>query len=154
MPPELTEADFVPLAQCQFQHWGERVGPPYSHIRPLGEPAAERVWAGVSPLAASLASNVADRSHVLDLSESDDWDPSTVTSWLLSRASDPQERVLVCYQPRVVVSVPWDAVCNHWLVFFWTGACVYAPREKWALVHDGDRFTFGQTAAARLQVTR
>ena len=153
--PELTEADFVPLAACAFQPWGERDGPPFSDIRPLGEVAAERLWSQVSPLAASLASRAAEDAHVLDLSESDDWDASSVSRWLLSRASDPSEPVLVCYQPRVVVSVPWDVVCDHWLVFFWTGACVYAPGGRWALVHDGDRFTFGPTAVApRIQVTR
>src|SRR3954447_2267826 len=41
---ELTEKDFLPLEQCQFQHWGDHGGPPYTSIRPLSESAAERVW--------------------------------------------------------------------------------------------------------------
>ena len=133
MGPKLTEADFVPLAQCQFQHWCDRAGPPYSSIRPLNESAAERVWARAAALRAAA-------SERLDLSTLDDWGPPLVTRWLLSRVPDADQHVFVCYQPRVVVSVPWGVVCGHWLVFFWTGACVYASDGTWKLVHDGDRF--------------
>src|SRR5687767_10625392 len=44
MTIELTDKDFVPLAQCEFQHWGEHSGPPFCHMRALSPDAAERVW--------------------------------------------------------------------------------------------------------------
>ena len=138
---ELTEADFVPQAECRFQHWGEREGEPYCFIRPLGERAAERVWARLNvPRGAS--------SDVLDLAALDDWDAAQVTRWLLDRSADRDRHVLLCYQPRVVVSVPWRVVCEHWLIFFWTGACAFAADGSWVLVHDGDRFEFMVTASS------
>ena len=154
MDLDLRETDFVPLSECQFQHWGERDGPPFSDIRPLSESAAERVWARVSPLAAAVSSDAVDDGRALDLAARDDWDASTVCRWLRSLVSDGDERVLICYQPRVVVSVPWDTACAHWLVFFWTAACVYAPRGTWVLAHDGDRFAFGRVSATQDVVCR
>ena len=137
MLPELTENDFVPLAQFQFQHWCDRCGPPYSFIRPLREAAAERVWARVASARAEESG-----SEALDLGALDDWDASLVKRWLLSRDSDAGRHVLLCYQPRVVVSVPWGIVCEHWLVFFWTAARACADDGAWVLTHDGDRFEF------------
>ena len=144
MLQELTEKDFVPLADCQFQHWGDRAGPPYSHIRPLSESSAERLWARAGAFAGATqdSSDSVDAADRLDLSLLDDWDAAQVTRWLSSRVPDVGQRVLVCYQPKVAVSVPWGAVCEHWLVFFWTGAWVLGPDGDWTLVHDGDRFVF------------
>ena len=116
--------------------------PPYSHIRPLSGLAAERAWARAAPLAAAASPASVEPHDQLDLGATDDWDADSVARWLLSRGSDPEQRVLVCYQPRVVVSVPWAVLCDHWLVFFWTAACVCDPAGAWVLVHDGDRFFF------------
>ena len=137
MPVELTETDFLPRAECQFQHWGERDGEPFCHIRPLSEAAAERLWYRRGNVTA-LRRNQVD----LNLAECGDWDADFVTRWLLDRCPDRAERVFVCYQPRVAVSVPWGVLCDHWLTFFWTAGCVWPADERWSLVHDGDRFTF------------
>jgi hypothetical protein len=72
-------------------------------------------------------------------------------AWLRTLPVDPSPRVLLCYQPKVVVSVPWATVCEHWLVFFWTAACVCDGTCDWVLFHDGDVFRFipsAQTARA------
>lgn len=143
MAIELSENDFVPLSECQFQHWGEHTGRPWCEVRPLGEGAAERVWRRTAALsAASWAEGAgADR---LDLRGDDEWTPESVRDWLAARGPAPDHRVLVCYQPRVAVSVPWGVLCDHWLVFFWTGGCVWPQDERWVLVHDGDQFAFGR----------
>lgn len=148
MPLELTEKDFVPLAECQFQHWGDRTGPPYSHIRPLSESAAERVWRRTAALAAAdwAAQSGPDTSDHLDLATCGEWDADSVKRWLLGRCADADQRVFVCYQPRVAISVPWGVLCDHWLVFFWTGGCVWPASERWILVHDGDAFAFGRAS--------
>src|SRR5215217_1220051 len=97
---ELTEKDYVPLAECQFQHWGERCGAPYSHIRPLSAAAAERVWRRTAALAATgWAEADAGDCDRLDLAACGDWDASTVRQWMLSRCVDRNQTVFVCYQP-------------------------------------------------------
>jgi hypothetical protein len=53
---------------------------------------------------------------------------------------------LVCFQPRVAVTLPWGLLCDHWLILLWTGGCVWPPSEEWVLVHDGDQFAFAQRA--------
>ena len=149
MPLELTEKDFLPLAECQFQHWGDRAGTPYSHIRPLSESASERVWRRTAALAATeWAESAADASDRLDLATCGDWDADSVKAWLLARVPDRDQDVFVCYQPRVAIRVPWDVLCDHWLVFFWTGGCVWPASERWILVHDGDAFAFGRAGGA------
>jgi hypothetical protein len=143
----LTEKDFLPPHQCQFQHWGDRDGEPYCHVRPLSESAAERIWRRTAALAAAdwaTAGGPRDTNHSLDLAECGEWDALFVKNWLLSRVPDPDQPVFVCYQPKIAVSVPWRVVCDHWLVFFWTGGCVWPASEQWILVHDGDRFAFGR----------
>ena len=94
MLPDLTEKDFVPLADFEFQHWCDRAGAPYSSIRPLSEAAAERVWARV-------ASVRAEESEALDLGALDDWDASLVKRWLLSCDGNADRHVLLA-QGRVV----------------------------------------------------
>jgi len=151
MAIELTEKDFVPLEQCQFQHWGDRTGAPFDQIRPLGDAAAERVWARAAALSSATWSEAAPGGDQIDLG-SVDGDEKTVkrhvAAWLRRReASDgpgPDQPVILCYQPRVAVVVPWAIVCEHWLIFFWTPACAWPTSEQWVLVHDGDRFAFGR----------
>jgi hypothetical protein len=150
-PFPFTDADLLPQEACRFQHWGERDGAPFSDIRPLTDAAAERVWARVAPRAGASAidTGASDTGLELDLNMLDDWDAATVKAWLLALPAVPGERVLVCDQPQVAVSVPWAAVCEHWLVFFWTGACVCDCSGKWVLVHDGDAFRFIQSGVSR-----
>ncbi len=148
----LSDTDFVPLDQCQFQRWGERGGPPFSEIRPLGEAAAERVWArAVALSSAAWARDGADADEI-DLASVDGDEDAVkrrVAAWLRRRDAGgrPDEPVILCYQPRVAVVVPWRVVCDHWLVFFWTPGCAWPVSEDWVLVHDGDRFAFGRTPA-------
>ena len=152
MPFELTPKDFVPLDQCEFQHWGERSGAPFDEIRPLCDAAAERVWARTAALSAGTWSAAGPGADLIDLA-SMDWDEETVkrhvSLWLRRRDAGGSEdrEVILCYQPRVAVVVPWRVVCDHWLVFFWTPACAWPASEEWVLVHDGDRFAFGRRPA-------
>ena len=141
MTIELVETDFLPLDQCEFQHWGERTGPPFCHMRALAGDAAERVWRRTAETAAA-AWDGADEQ--LDLTAASDWSESSVRSWLLSRGGDRDEQVIACFQPRVAVSLPWGVLCDHWLLVLWTGGCVWPRSGRWVLVHDGDRFAFGQ----------
>lgn len=138
---ELVETDFVPLAQCEFQHWGQRTGPPFCHMRGLSASAAERVWRKTAETAAA-AWDGADEQ--LDLTATADWSEASVRQWLLSRGGDRDEAVLVCFQPRVAVTLPWGLLCDHWLLVLWTGGCVWPRSGRWVLVHDGDRFAFGK----------
>jgi hypothetical protein len=148
MPPELTERDFLPQAECRFQHWGDRDGEPFCHIRPLSEAAAERLWRRAAVLLDTQRSGI-----FLDLAECGEWDVDSVKGWLLDRFPDRDEPVFVCYQPRVAVRVPWGVLCDHWLTFFWTAGCVSPADERWSLVHDGDRFAFhGPSGAAAATV--
>ena len=141
MAIELTDKDFVPLAHCEFQHWGERSGPPFSHMRGLSGDAAERVWRKTAETAAS-AWDGADEQ--LDLTATGDWSEASVREWLLARCGDRDEQVLVCFQPRVAVVLSWGVLCDHWLLVLWTGGCVWPCSGRWVLVHDGDRFAFGR----------
>ena len=147
MAIELTETDFRPLSECQFQHWGERDGEPFCHVRPLTESAAERIWRRAGALAGGRKNDLC-----LDLAECGEWDADFVTRWLLDRFPDRDERVFVSYQPRVAICVPWGVLCDHWLVFFWTAGCVWPAGEQWLLTHDGDRFAFcGASGAATVR---
>jgi hypothetical protein len=141
MSIDLIETDFVPLAQCEFQHWGQRDGPPFCHMRALAPGAAERVWRRTAETA-STAWDGADEQ--LDLTTAGDWSEASIRQWLLARAGERDEQVLVCFQPRVAVSLPWGVLCDHWLLVLWTGGCVWPRSGRWVLVHDGDRFAFGR----------
>ena len=141
MTIELVETDFLPLDQCEFQHWGERTGPPFCHMRALAGDAAERVWRRTADTA-SAAWDGADEQ--LDLTAAGDWSESSVRAWLLARGGDRDEQVIACFQPRVAVSLPWGVLCDHWLLVLWTGGCVWPRSGHWLLVHDGDRFAFGR----------
>ncbi len=145
---DLGENDYLPLAQCAFQHWGEREGEPFTRIRPLTPDAAERVWRRTASMAAqewAAGVNGADPGEaLLDLRAIDSWTEQTVRDWLLDRVGDRDELVLVCYQPRVAIRVPWGTLCDHWLKLFWTGGCAWPLSERWVMVHDGDRFAIGR----------
>jgi hypothetical protein len=142
MAIELTDKDFVPLAQCEFQHWGERSGPPFCHMRALSPEAAERVWRRT---AQTCGTNWADgEDEQLDLSGPGDWSEGSVRDWLLSRGAGREDQVLVCFQPRVAVALTWGMLCDHWLLVLWTGGCVWPRSGEWVLIHDGDRFAFGR----------
>ena len=142
MTIDLSENDFVPIEQCEFQHWGERTGPPFCDMRALSPEAAERVWRRT---AQTCAADWADRAgEHLDLTGAGDWSEATVREWLLARAGGRDEPVIVCFQPRVAVEVPWGTLCDHWLRVLWTGGCVWPRTGDWVLVHDGDRFAFGR----------
>ena len=142
MAIDLTEKDFVPLAQCEFQHWGERSGPPFCHMRALSPDAAERVW---RKTAETCGAGWADREDEhLDLTNSGEWSETSVREWLLARGGGRDDQVLVCFQPRVAVELAWGTLCDHWLLVLWTGGCVWPRSGGWVLVHDGDRFAFGR----------
>lgn len=142
MPIDLSDKDFIPLAQCEFQHWGERSGPPFCHMRALSPEAAERVWRRTAHTCGAQWADGDDEQ--LDLSAPGDWSESSVREWLLSRVGDRDEQVLVCFQPRVAVALAWGMLCDHWLLVLWTGGCVWPRSGDWVLVHDGDRFAFGR----------
>ena len=142
MAIDLTEKDFVPLAQCEFQHWGERSGPPFCHMRGLSPEAAERVWRKTAQTCGASWADGEDEQ--LDLSSCGEWSEASVRQWLLSRVSDREEQVLVCFQPRVAVALTWGLLCDHWLLVLWTGGCVWPRSGRWVLIHDGDRFAFGR----------
>jgi hypothetical protein len=144
MAIELSDEDFVPLEQCEFQHWGERSGPPFCHMRALSPDAAERVWRKTAETAGAAWDGGADRQ--LDLTATGDWSEASVRDWLLSRGGDRSEQVLVCFQPHVAVALEWGTLCDHWLLVLWTGGCVWPRSGQWVLVHDGDRFAFGRKA--------
>src|SRR5688500_3769730 len=59
-PLQLREQDYLPLAECAFQHWGEREGEPFTHLRPLTPDAAERIWRRTSVMAARQWAESAD----------------------------------------------------------------------------------------------
>jgi hypothetical protein len=142
MPIELAEHDFAPRSALQFQHWGERDGPPFHDLRPLSPGAAERVWRRTASMAAATWTGGAGG---LDLRAADDWTRDSVRDWLLSQVADRDEQVLACYQPTVAIALPWGTLCDHWLTFLWTGGCVWPASEAWVLVHDGDQFVFGRS---------
>jgi hypothetical protein len=142
MAIELTDKDFVPLAQCDFQHWGERSGPPFCHMRALSPDAAERVWRRTAQTCGTHWADGEDQQ--LDLSGPGDWSETSVRDWLLSRVADREQQVLVCFQPRVAVALTWGMLCDHWLLVLWTGGCVWPRSGEWVLIHDGDRFAFGR----------
>ena len=121
MSIELVETDFVPLAQCEFQHWGERTGPPFCHMRGLSADAAERVWRKTAEAAAAAWSGADEH---LDLTATADWSESSVRDWLLSHGGGRDEQVVACFQPRVAVTLPWGLLADHWLRVLWTGGCV------------------------------
>src|SRR5688500_3725056 len=112
MPIQLADADFLPLSECDFQHWGERSGMPYCEIRPLGPGAARRVWQRTVAMAALAWSDeeAGDDSARLDLRGTDDWDEPAVTRWMRGHVTNPDEPVIVCYQPGVAVMVPWGVL--------------------------------------------
>jgi hypothetical protein len=143
MTIDLTDTDFVPLAQCEFQHWGERSGPPFADMVALAGDAAERVWRRTAEAAAAAWDGAEEQ---LDLTSAADWSESSVAEWLRSRGGEPTEQVIACFQPRVAVALPWGMLCNHWLRVLWTGGCVWPRSGRWLLVHDGDRFAFGRKA--------
>ena len=144
-PLQLREQDYLPLAECAFQHWGEREGEPFTHLRPLTPDAAERVWRRTSVMAArQWAESADDAAGVLDLRTADDWDTESVRDWLLTQVADREAPVVVCYQPRIAVQLPWGVACEHWLQFFWTSGCAFPISEDWVMVHDGDRFAVGR----------
>lgn len=142
---KLNPTDFVPLAEFAFQHWDRCSGEPFAHIRPLSEDTAERVWRQAQQFA-SAAWNEADELDRFDLRE-DGWSRDDVCAWLRARVDDPQRDVIVCFQPRVAVVLPWSVVCDHWLTVLWTGGCVWPvspSASTWILVHDGDQFAFAR----------
>jgi hypothetical protein len=154
-PLELCEHDYLPLAECTFQHWGEREGEPFSHLRPLTPDAAERVWRRTSAMAAQEwaaceaggggdVGGIAGRSAMLDLRVEESWTEATVRQWLLEQVADREQPIVVCYQPAIAVRVPWGVLCDHWLLLFWTGGCAWPLNEAWVMVHDGDRFAVGR----------
>ena len=159
MPIELTDADYAPLAELQFQHWGERARPPFSELRPLTADAALRVWQRTAALAAAgwaeAGEGEGDDVHAgrLDLRNEADWSESSVREWLLARVADRDEPVIACFQPRVAVRVAWGVLCDHWLVLLWTGGCVWPASAGWVLVHDGDQFLFGKRCDLRRDPT-
>ena len=139
---ELTENDFVPLAECEFQHWGERSGPPFEAMRALSPDAAERVWRRTAETAGAAWGG--DAGEQLDLAAPGDWSEASVREWLLARGGGRDEQVVVCFQPRVAVALEWGTLCDHWLLVLWTGGCVWPRSGEWVMVHDGDRFAFGR----------
>ena len=141
MAIELSESDYLPQWACEFQHWGERTGEPYEHLRPLKGDAAEKVWRRTVAMAAATWTT-GSGSAELDL-RTGDWDGPSVRDWLLSRVPDRDQLLIVCYQPHIVLCVPWGVLCDHWLLLLWTGGCAYPASEDWVLVHDGDRFALG-----------
>src|SRR4051812_50126526 len=100
MAIELSENDFVPLSQCEFQHWGERSGPPFCHMRALAPDAAQRVWCRTAE-AAAAAWEGGDQQ--LDLTSAGDWAESSVRDRLLPPAADRDPPVLVCLPPPAAV---------------------------------------------------
>jgi hypothetical protein len=87
---ELHEKDYLPLADCAFQHWGEREREPFTHLRPLTPDASERAWRRTSAMAARQWAESADGNDVLDLRLLDDW----------SEASGPRLAPLSRRRPR------------------------------------------------------
>jgi hypothetical protein len=142
MTIDLAETDFLPLSQCEFQHWGERSGPPFAQMAARAPDAAERVWRRTAQAAAAAWDGAEEQ---LDLTATD-WSESTVSEWLRARGGEPAEQVIACFQPRVAVALPWRVLCDHWLLVLWTGGCVWPRSGQWVLVHDGDRFAFGRKA--------
>jgi hypothetical protein len=148
----LTDKDYRPIAGYPFQRWGERVGRPFSQIRPLSEGAAAAVWRRVLQLNClgwdgALPADRYPRQERLDLRASgESWDEQTVRGWLLDRACEPGQPVLLCYGPQWVASVDWDVFCDHWLTFCWVDVCVCPASEQWVLRHDSEVFVFGQRA--------
>ena len=142
MPLDLRECDYLPLSACEFQHWGERSGPPFDMIRPLGPDAAERVWRNTVAMAAATWT-AGPGGALLDLAADDDWDEGVVRDWLLAHVPDRDLDLIVCFQPRIAVCLPWGTLCDHWLTVLWTGACAFPASGEWVLVHDGDRFALG-----------
>jgi hypothetical protein len=145
-PLQLREQDYLPLADCAFQHWGEREGEPFTHLRPLTPDASERAWQRTSAMTARQWAESAADDAVLDLQILDEWNPESVRDWLLSQIADRDQAIVVCYQPRVAIRVPWGVACDHWLHFFWTSGCAFPLSEEWVMVHDGDRFAVGRRA--------
>jgi hypothetical protein len=143
MAIELTEHDYIPLSECEFQHWGQHSGPPYSEIRPLCAEAAQKVWRRTLAMAASAWSEASPESQ-FDLRGPAEWSETSVRDWLLSQVADRSATVLVCFQPQVAICIAWGVLCDHWLIFLWTGGCVWPASEDWVLVHDGDQFVFGR----------
>jgi hypothetical protein len=154
---ELTDADCAPLAELQFQHWGERAGMPYAALRPLVPDAALRVWQHTAAMSASAWGSGApddddDDDDVdvdvdagrLDLRDAGEWSEASVREWLLARVGDRGQPVVACFQPRVAVRLAWGVLCDHWLVLLWTGGCVWPESGEWVLVHDGDQFLFAR----------
>ena len=146
MPIELTDADCVPPAEFQFQHWGERAGMPYCALRPLSPDAAFRVWRHTAALSQAAWENSPGDADagLLDLRDAGDWSADTVREWLLARVGDRGQSVVACFQPRVAVRVDWGVLCDHWLVLLWTGGCVWPESGGWVLLHDGDQFLFAR----------
>jgi hypothetical protein len=143
-PLQLREQDYLPLAECAFQHWGQREGEPFTHLRPLTPDAAQRVWHRTSAMAAREWADSADADAVLDLRALDDWSNDSVRDWLLGQVGNREQAIVVCYQPKVAVHVPWGVACDHWLKLFWTSGCAFPLSEEWVMVHDGDRFAVGK----------
>jgi hypothetical protein len=99
---------------------------------------AAREWA-----ACDAGSDVAG-SALLDLRAEESWTEQSVRDWLLAQVADREQPIVVCFQPRIAVRVPWGVLCDHWLLLFWTGGCAWPLNEAWVMVHDGDRFAVGR----------
>ena len=97
-------------------------------------------------MAARQWAESASDDAVLDLRALDDWSPDSVRDWLLTQFAHRDQPIVVCYQPRVAVRLPWGIACDHWLQFFWTSGCAFPLSEEWVMVHDGDRFAVGRRA--------
>lgn len=142
MALHLSRDDFIPLSQFEFQHWGDRAGGLYEHVRPLSPQAAQRVWRRAAELSSATWSGGGDGQSRMNLA-TDNWTTESVRDWLLLHESDGDCEVIACYQPGIAVQITWRVLCERWLTFFWTGGCIWPLNESWILVHDGDQFAFG-----------